>query len=236
MQRKSQQPVDTRGDLVAAAARLFETHGYDATSVQEIIDAAQVSKGTFYHHFQSKQEILDAVVARMTGDFLESIEPTVAEPSRSAVDKLRLFLDASQRWRSAHLPLVRETLRVLMRDENAIIRHKVDRQRRARAGPVLAAIVRQGMREGVFDAPDPENTADLLLQLGSLLSEKNALLLLDGEASAADVATIKRDVDFAIDAIERLLGARRGTLERIEEAVVAELARAFAEGVALTAR
>ena len=50
---------------MAAATRLFQTKGYDQTSVQDILDALGASRGAFYHYFDSKGALLDAVVERM---------------------------------------------------------------------------------------------------------------------------------------------------------------------------
>jgi len=54
MQQRSKH---TRGRMLDAAVALFSEHGYEATSVAEICEAAGASKGAFYHHFPSKQEL-----------------------------------------------------------------------------------------------------------------------------------------------------------------------------------
>ncbi|MEV0504412.1 helix-turn-helix domain-containing protein, partial [Streptomyces spectabilis] len=56
-------PVPQR--LLAAATRLFADRGYDRTSVQEIVEAAGVTKGALYHYFGSKDDLLHEVYARM---------------------------------------------------------------------------------------------------------------------------------------------------------------------------
>ncbi|HEY2043202.1 MAG TPA: TetR/AcrR family transcriptional regulator [Jatrophihabitans sp.] len=48
----------TRGRIVAAAVALFAEQGYDATSVNEIVQKAAVAKGALYHHFASKDDLL----------------------------------------------------------------------------------------------------------------------------------------------------------------------------------
>lgn len=58
----------TRNDIVEAADRLFYRQGYEHTSFSDIADAVQISRGNFYYHFKSKDEILDAVIdARLAG-------------------------------------------------------------------------------------------------------------------------------------------------------------------------
>ncbi|MGH3242044.1 MAG: TetR/AcrR family transcriptional regulator [Spirillospora sp.] len=54
-------PEGARRALLASAVRLFEKNGYSATSVQSVVDGAGLTKGAFYHHFASKEDLLLAV-------------------------------------------------------------------------------------------------------------------------------------------------------------------------------
>jgi TetR/AcrR family transcriptional regulator, transcriptional repressor for nem operon len=54
----------TRDCIVEAADDLFYRQGYEHTSFSDIADAVHISRGNFYHHFKSKDEILDAVIGR----------------------------------------------------------------------------------------------------------------------------------------------------------------------------
>lgn len=53
----------TRDQIVEAADQLFYRHGYEHTSFADIASAVKISRGNFYYHFKSKDEILDAVIA-----------------------------------------------------------------------------------------------------------------------------------------------------------------------------
>ncbi len=55
--------MDSRAGILANALRLFAERGYDAVGTQEIVDAAGVTKPTLYHHFGSKQGLLDALLS-----------------------------------------------------------------------------------------------------------------------------------------------------------------------------
>lgn len=54
--------MTTRDDILAAALTLFAGRGYDAVGVAEIVDDAGITKPTLYHHFGSKQGLLEAIV------------------------------------------------------------------------------------------------------------------------------------------------------------------------------
>lgn len=59
---------DTRERIVATADLLFYERGYEATSFGDIASAVGISRGNFYHHFKTKDEILSAVIAKRLGD------------------------------------------------------------------------------------------------------------------------------------------------------------------------
>jgi len=68
-----QRGIETRNTILETALDLFSQNGYDATSVSQICQGAQISKGAFYHHFSSKQELFLALMetwlANVTGLF-----------------------------------------------------------------------------------------------------------------------------------------------------------------------
>lgn len=64
----------TRHEIVAAADELFYRHGFDHTSFADIADAVGISRGNFYHHFKTKDEILDAVIERRVADRVAMME------------------------------------------------------------------------------------------------------------------------------------------------------------------
>ena len=71
-------PAEVRLDeLMNAAEKLFLDNGVDSTTVNDIVEAAQVAKGTFYHYFSSKNEILELLGRRYTDQFLISLEAAV---------------------------------------------------------------------------------------------------------------------------------------------------------------
>jgi TetR/AcrR family transcriptional regulator, transcriptional repressor for nem operon len=82
----------TRVRIVHAADELFYRRGFETTSFADIADAVQISRGNFYHHFKSKDEILSAViVARLskTQGMLERWEAAGERP----VERIRSFID-----------------------------------------------------------------------------------------------------------------------------------------------
>lgn len=71
-------PAEVRLDeLMSAAEQLFLAQGVDSTTINEIVELAQVAKGTFYHYFASKNELLAAMGERYTTQFLKRLEEKI---------------------------------------------------------------------------------------------------------------------------------------------------------------
>src|SRR6476620_7489252 len=63
----------TRGELIAAAEHLVAQHGMDAISIDEITEAADVAKGTFYTHFADKSELATAIADSIRADLEQKV-------------------------------------------------------------------------------------------------------------------------------------------------------------------
>ena len=83
---RNKYPEQTVEKIIITAARLFSEKGYEQTSIQDILDALKLSKGGLYHHFKSKEEILEAVIQKRAqyvfDSFHELIRNTKAENAK----------------------------------------------------------------------------------------------------------------------------------------------------------
>ncbi|MFI5619979.1 TetR/AcrR family transcriptional regulator [Streptomyces sp. NPDC051567] len=148
-------PVPQR--LLAAATRLFAERGYDRTSVQDVVEAAGVTKGALYHYFGSKDDLLYEVYARMLrlqqrrldevaasgGPVEERLRAAAADVVVTTIENLD---DAMIFFRSMHQLSPEKSRRV--------------RAERRRYHERFRALVEEGQRTGVFTAAVP---ADLVV-------------------------------------------------------------------------
>ena len=81
----------TRDHIVEAADQLFYRQGYEHTSFADIADAVQISRGNFYHHFKSKDEILDAVINARLANTRAMLERWEIE-GKTPTDRIRSFI------------------------------------------------------------------------------------------------------------------------------------------------
>ena len=101
MVTKQGRPSERREALVRIAAELFAEKGYRATTVRHIGDAAGVLSGSLYHHFDSKETILDELLSSYLGDLLETYQ-AIGRAVHTPTDRLRELVIASFRSMSDH--------------------------------------------------------------------------------------------------------------------------------------
>ena len=208
--------------FVEVAQRLLQTKGYEAMSIQDLLEELGASRGAFYHYFDSKQALLEAVVDRITDAALGSMEPVINDASLAAADKLtRVFSDIG-RWKTDRRALVLSLMEVWMSDENAIFREKIRQRLMTRLVPPLTKIVQQGMAEGTFTARSPQDTAMVLVMLIEGFQNRALELFIARQANKVTYQDAERYFASYLDAFERILGASPGSIRLVDESILRE--------------
>jgi AcrR family transcriptional regulator len=203
-----------RDAFVDAGQRLISSKGYEQMSVQDVLDALDASRGAFYHYFDSKVALLEAVIDRMVVEATARVEQILADPAVSALAKLSRLLTDIADYKNARQDLLRGFLQVWLSDDNVLVRDKLRRLTVARLTPLLAAIVRQGCAEGTFSVTSADETARVLVSLLQGLNEMASELFLIRQAGAITLEEVEYTVSAYLEAFERILGIPAGSLPR----------------------
>lgn len=227
---------NARDALIEAAWALLGEIGYDRTTVAAVLERSGLSKGAFYHHFESKSDLLDAVLDDVNAQLLAPIHRIVRDEELSAIGKLNLLMDISATYKARHMEALLHATRALQRPENHALRDRYQWRTVDAVAPLYAAIVRQGCADGVFDAPDPEATAEMMLLLGIGVREANMREMTGGVDGAELSARLGRRVKSWLWATERLLGAEPGSLDAPSQALLDRFEAAVRETMSDEAR
>jgi AcrR family transcriptional regulator len=211
-----------REAFIEAAQRLMQTKGYEQMSIQDLLDELDASRGAFYHYFDSKQELLEAVIERMVEAGLASTAPVLDDPDLSATQKLRGVFSSIGRWKTERKTLVLALLQVWISDDNAIVREKFRHRLAGRMVPVLARVVSQGIEEGAFTSKSPVETAQIMVMLLLGFQDTATDLFIARQANQIDLATVERALAGFGDAFERILGAQPGSIRLVDKTILRE--------------
>lgn len=159
MARIAKNPEERKTELMDAAQQLFLEKGYEKTAVSDIVKHIHVAQGTFYYHFKSKSEILDAVIDR----FISWIETEL----KQITDNRQL--DAARRLNAAINKLfeitgsTREIIDYLHQESNALLHERIVSITMERLVPLFADIADDGRQSGQFTIRHSEETAEVIL-------------------------------------------------------------------------
>ena len=207
-----------RAQILDAAERLFFEKGYDRTSVQDILDALGMSKGGFYHYFDSKESVLRSVSERRAESRFEKLSSELYGVRRSPVERLNLLLGMANLFEAEDVRFAALMLRLCYVEGDASMR---DHQRRIlldRLAPYVADVIDEGVRDGSFHARHPMEVGRLLLLL-ALDTDEEACRMLAAEPDNPDAAIGMLELLNAWrDAAENLIGAPYGSVRLFDAA------------------
>ncbi len=139
---------NTRGRIVSAAWQLFYEQGYEHTTVEEIIEASETSKGSFYHYFDGKYALL-STLSDLFDEKYEALQESM-DPEMPALDQL-LFLN-SELFRTIENSVSLELLARLLSTQlvTAGSKHLLDHRRTYYR--LLRKIITRGQERGELSA------------------------------------------------------------------------------------
>ncbi len=207
--------ANRRNEILNATQMLIYTKGYERMAIQDVLDMLKISKGAFYHYFQSKQELMEAVIERMIEEGLSHLNPIVEDESLPALEKLQRYFDSAVQWKTERKTELLAMLRVWYADENAIVRQKVFSATTTNFAPSINKIVRQGIQEGTFHSAYPNQAGALMLAMMEGFGNDVSRLFL--QPNPGSLAFLMETIGAFTDAFERILGVPPGSITLADE-------------------
>jgi AcrR family transcriptional regulator len=204
-----------RDEILQCAMRLFIERGYDATSINHIIGRAGISKGAFYHHFQSKEDLIEALAARYAEEAALAARPILDDETLDSFSRLSAFLASMRQQKVEQAAELRTTFEPLFRPENVQLYHRSQKATLAVMQPILAGIIARGVEERCFDVPDPDEAADVIL--GLMAGTRDIMADLYGARDELErrrhfERMVKR-MRYLATVVDRILGVPEGSIE-----------------------
>jgi AcrR family transcriptional regulator len=209
-----------RGVFIDAAQLLIQGRGYERFSIQDVLDVTGTSKGAFYHYFDSKEALLDAVVERIAEQGAARVEPILDDPRLSATQKLDSLFAGIAEFKAERKDLLLEVMRIWLSDDNVVVREKLKRYAGRYQLPWLQRIVGQGIAEGAFTSQYPDQLARVLVALIGGMGDVAIELWIGRQEGTVTLEEVKRTFDAYREAFERMVGVRPGSLQFLDEPTV----------------
>ncbi len=166
--RVSKKPEERKNEILDAAERLFAIKGYSRATINDILHEVGIAKGTFYYHFQSKEEVMDAIVMRYIESGVEAAKAIAADTTLTAHEKMFRIVASGGPETGGKERMIEQLHQV----DNAQMHQKSLVETIVRLVPVLTEIIEQGIKEGVFHTQYPRETVEFLLVSSQFLFDE----------------------------------------------------------------
>ncbi len=198
--RRQQYSASTKAALVDVAEGLFAEHGYAATSLDQVVAGARVTKGALYHHFSGKQALFTAVFVRVEGTAGRAVRSALdreSDPWVKAHAGLRAFLEVVQR------PDYR---RIVIQDGPSVLDHERFREQEQRSTFATVDEIVRGVLTDDGRAIDEEMLLTFTrIFFGALSSAGESVATSDDPAAAA--ARVESAIAYILAALQSLVAA-----------------------------
>ncbi|MWV47102.1 TetR family transcriptional regulator [Paenibacillus sp. HJL G12] len=187
-------------EILDAADELFFQKGFDGTSTNDILEKVGIARGTLYHHFKSKEDIMDALIDRYKVRMLDAAQEIAANKSIPVVERIIQVVMALNISGGGSA----EMMDHIHKPQNALMHHKIQRVIISGVTPILAGIIREGIEEGLFNTPFPYECMEMVVIYANTVFDDDYIEMTNEELAARMHAFIFN--------IERMLGVKQGSL------------------------
>lgn len=195
---------ERRNEILDAADELFGQKGFDGTSTNDILERVGIARGTLYHHFKSKEDIMDALIERYSVRLLGAAQESAADKSIPVVERIiRVVMALNISGGSSS----KEIMEHIHKPQNALMHQKIQRVIINGVTPILTGIIREGIEEGLFSTPFPYECMEMVVTYANTVFDDDMVQMTNEERASRMQA-------FVFNA-ERLLGAQSGSLMQV---------------------
>ena len=191
---------ERRNEILDAADELFGQKGFDGTSTNDILEKVGIARGTLYHHFKSKEDIMDALIDRYNVRLLDGAREIAADKSIPVVERIiRVVMALNLSGGSS-----KEIMEHIHKPQNALMHQKIQKVIINGVPPILTEIIREGIEQGLFSTPFPYECMEMVVIYANTVFD-------DDMVPMTNEKRVSRMLAFVCN-VERLLGAESGSL------------------------
>ncbi|MGG1638338.1 TetR/AcrR family transcriptional regulator [Paenibacillus sp. NRS-1760] len=191
---------ERRNEIIDAADELFGQKGFDGTSTNDILEKVGIARGTLYHHFKSKVDIMDALIERYSVRLLGTAQEIATDNSIPVVERIiRVVMALNLSGGSS-----KEIMEHIHKSQNALMHQKIEKVIINGVTPILTGIIHEGIQQGLFHTPYPYECMEMVVIYANTVFDDDMVQMTNEERASRIQAFVFN--------VERLLGVKSGGL------------------------
>lgn len=193
---------ERRNEILDVAERLFSTKGFDNTSTNDILNEIGIARGTLYYHFKSKEDILDAMIERITERILSKAFVIAENDNIPILERITLTIMSL----NIENDLGQDVMVQVHKPQNALLHQKMQEKMMAGVNPLITSLIEKGIKQGICNTDYPAEVVEMIM-----LYSNTAF---DSVMEYSEEERNKKIAAFIYN-LERLLGMDKGSLQDV---------------------
>lgn len=191
---------ERKNEILDAAEKLFGVKGFDHTSTNDILNEIGIARGTLYYHFKSKEDILDAMIERITRQLIAKATDIVQKKEIPVLQRLTMTIMAL----NVNNELGLEVMQQVHKPQNALMHQKMQETLLSGVNPLITGLIEEGIQQDIFRTDYPAEAVEMTMLYSSTAFDSMTVYT-EEERQRKIVAFIYN--------LEQLLGMEHGSMQ-----------------------
>ena len=204
-------------EILQIAETLFCKYGYEKTSIQDILDLLQTSKGSFYHHFPSKEALLEGICRNRAEQNLIATKEKLSDENNAA-ENVNILLSGMIPFRDEKLSFLLMFLAIFRLPEGRSVRNSYCEALSDQFNDPFMKILENGHHSGDLVCSEPDIAADMCFSLvhNLWIHICDYLIQCEEKGTEADLSEVLRRTEQYRLSIEKMLSIQYGSIELVD--------------------
>ena len=191
---------ERKNEILDAAEKLFGAKGFDHTSTNDILNEIGIARGTLYYHFKSKEDMLDAMIERITRQLIAKATDIVQKKEIPVLQRLTMTIMAL----NVNNELGLEVMQQVHKPQNALMHQKMQETLLSGVNPLITGLIEEGIQQDIFRTDYPAEAVEMTMLYSSTAFDSMTVYT-EEERQRKIVAFIYN--------LEQLLGMEHGSMQ-----------------------
>ncbi|WP_280771777.1 TetR/AcrR family transcriptional regulator [Salipaludibacillus daqingensis] len=169
--RDGKERQDRKQEFLDTALELFYEKGYEKTTIKDIINQVGLSKGAFYHYFESKEDVIEQISETFAEEVIYQVRKLSERTDMDAVEKINYSIKVIQQHKKQFKDKRKKIKSAFNSEENLKLQKKIIDKLKASILPYYKKMLDEGLKDNLFDIPDSSEMAEFLLFIFDNLSK-----------------------------------------------------------------
>lgn len=215
MNKREKQAVETIADIMRESEKLFIEKGFEKTTVKEIAEKCGMTKGALYHHFKSKEDVLEKLLISHHEKLLSLVEPIISDENMGSIEKIKKVIRTMRSESLKSSDFLSEYLTVRTNEKNFILKERLKKYDRTFYLQALKPILEEAkLREECNYQSSAEAVTLMIYRLDRGLTEEFQIIF-----STESIESARNHSQELLDSFVAILALLLG----IEKSIVREI-------------